>query len=81
MVGVISLLITVRDNITSPDHVDPCSNLKPWIITSDDSTHGNLTTPNYPQPYPPFSDCQWEISSDDGDAVVLTVMDLHLEVG
>ena len=40
---------------------------------------GNLTSPNYPDEYPPFLDCLWVLRADVGATIRLTVLDFELE--
>ena len=78
-------LIKIANNLIVPDTiigaptVDPCGNEKPLII--DNTTHGNITSPNYPNNYPANVDCQWEIHAHYGEAVVLTLHDIKTEFG
>ena len=62
-------IFIVKDTQSGDAAVDPCGSEKPLII--EDSMSGNITSPNYPNSYPPFSDCQWEIRANQGQAVVL----------
>ena len=57
--------------------IDPCGSDKPLII--DDSTRGNITTPNYPNNYPSNADCHWEIQAQDEEAVVLRLHSMKIE--
>ena len=78
-------LITINNHLIVPDTivgaptVDPCGNKRPLII--DNTTHGNITSPNYPNYYPANVDCQWEIHAQHGEAVVLTLHDIKTEFG
>ena len=40
---------------------------------------GNLTSPNYPDEYPPFLDCLWVLRADVGATIKLTVLDFDVE--
>ena len=71
--------ISVDDTQSGDVAIDPCGNQKPLII--DDSSSGNVTTPNYPENYPSFSDCEWEIRAEDGDAVTLAFIEFDTEHG
>ena len=42
-------------------------------------THLNITSPNYPDSYPPSQLCEWKIVGGAGQEVVLTILDLDLE--
>ncbi|XP_035232309.1 dorsal-ventral patterning tolloid-like protein 1, partial [Stegodyphus dumicola] len=39
----------------------------------------NITSPGYPNGYPPNTDCHWIIQADYGELITLTTVDLHLE--
>ena len=71
--------LIVPDTIIGAPTVDPCGNERPLII--DNTTHGNITSPNYPNYYPANVDCQWEIHAHYGEAVVLTLHDIKTEYG
>ena len=40
---------------------------------------GFLTSPNYPNPYPPSLECLWVLRADVGATVRLTMLDFDLE--
>ena len=41
---------------------------------------GNLTSPNYPEPYPPSLECLWVLrAADVGATIRLTVLDFDVE--
>ena len=71
--------LIVPDTIIGVPTVDPCGNERPLII--DNTTHGNITSPNYPNYYPANVDCQWEIHANYGEAVILTLHDIKTEYG
>ena len=71
--------LIVLDTIIGAPILDPCGNKRPLII--DNTTHGNITSPNYPNYYPSNVDCQWEIHAQHGEAVVLTLHDIKTEFG
>ena len=75
--------IAVADVQSGDPGVDPCGNQKPLIIDeeSDDYAAGNITTPNFPEDYPAFSDCQWEMHASDGDAISIDWMEFSTEYG
>ena len=73
-------IILVKDTQLPGDTaIDPCGSEKPLII--EDSMSGNITSPNYPDNYPSFSDCQWEIRANPGQAVVLIYHEFQTEQG
>ena len=41
--------------------------------------NGFLTSPNYPNPYPPFLECLWVLRVDVGATIRLTMFDFDLE--
>ena len=77
---LIQFYIILVKHTQSPDTaIDPCGSQKPLII--EDSISGNITSPNYPENYPSFSDCQWEIRANPGQAVVLIYHEFQTEQG
>ena len=70
--------IAVADEITYVE-INPCGNLKPLVI--DGVPNGNITSPNYPDAYPPSSNWEWEIRANQGEVVALTLVELDLETG
>lgn len=43
--------------------------------------NGRLTSPGYPSPYPLATDCIWEIETEPGSRVELTIKDFDIEFG
>lgn len=56
---------------------DPCGDGKPALISN--SATGEISSPNYPNPYPNRADCQWHIQSISGHAVQLLFLEFDLE--
>ena len=46
------------------------------VITQINTT--DITSPNWPTPYPPHSDCTWEIIAPRGGKIQLTLKGHHL---
>lgn len=46
---------------------------------SFDAPYGTLQTPNYPNNYPPNTECRWEIAVDWDKSIELTILDLSME--
>ena len=72
-------IFIVKDTQTGNTPIDPCGSEKPLIF--ENSMSGNITSPNYPNNYPSFSDCQWEIRPNQGQAVVLIFHEFQTEQG
>ncbi|XP_013175197.1 PREDICTED: cubilin-like [Papilio xuthus] len=43
------------------------------------SEEGTIASPNYPQSYPPESDCEWILSTSPGNKVYITFEELNIE--
>ncbi|XP_053675116.1 cubilin homolog [Anopheles nili] len=41
--------------------------------------YGRFTSPNYPNPYPKLTECQWTIMAEAGKLIEITVEDFHME--
>ena len=58
--------------------VDPCGDQKPFVYEGDASS-GNITSPNYPEPYSSNHDCEWKISVDPSLVIEITVFAFDVE--
>ena len=58
---------------------DPCDGV-PLVIHATINTTGEITSPNYPLPYPNNADCQWHIYVDDGLIVQFTFVEFDVEL-
>ena len=47
------------------------------LVLSD--THGNISSPGYPNRYPPNSDCVWRLKAPVGNHFIITIQDIDLE--
>ena len=45
-------------------YIDPCDE---WL----DLINMKLTSPNYPDPYDPLTDCKWNLTADSGKYITL----------
>ncbi|KAF4521633.1 hypothetical protein B566_EDAN006675 [Ephemera danica] len=48
------------------------------VVTSDSSKNGSVTSPGYPQPYPPRSLCRYEFQGRGKERVQLIFTDFNL---
>ena len=58
--------------------VDPCGDRKPFVYEGD-ALLGNITSPNYPQPYGSNHDCEWKISVDPSLVIEIIVFSFDIE--
>ena len=58
---------------------EACGIFQPMIIS--ESSTGEITSPGHPFSYADDSDCQWQISVDEGFVVELTFLDFDVEDG
>ena len=72
---------TLPDDETDAPPLDDeaCGIFQPMIIS--ESSTGEITSPGHPFSYPDDSDCQWQISVDEGFVVELTFIDFNVEEG
>ena len=43
------------------------------------NTHGYISSPGYPNRYPPDSDCRWRLKAPVGNHIIITIQDINLE--
>ena len=58
--------------------MDPCGDQKPFVYAGDASS-GNITSPNYPEPYSSNHDCEWKISVDPSLVIEIIVFAFDIE--
>ena len=69
------MLLPLNFNIVLSE--DPCGAGKPLLISN--STTGEISSPNFPNPYPDNADCQWHIHSISGNVIRLAFSTFDLE--
>jgi hypothetical protein len=47
------------------------------VVTQESNTH--ITSPNFPKPYPPNSDCTWKIIAPKDAKIQLKLKGYHLD--
>ena len=55
-----------------------CGNNAVMVITQFNTT--DITSPNWPNPYPPNTSCMWEIITTDGAAIQLSLKGYKLDL-